>query len=1003
MARRIDEAVAGHAARTPEAIAVQQGDRVLSYADLHARAGRVAAGLAGRGIGGGDFVPVAVQRSPDLVVALLGVLRAGAAYIAVDLAWPVDRLAAVIRSAGAGLAVGDRPVGGVPTIGVIELADAEGPVPEPPAEGAEAASVFYTSGSTGRPKGVVAPHLGTLRVVQRNPDLPFDATTVLLQAAPPAWDAMSLELWAPLVNGGRVVLLGTAAPALDAAALRTELARGVNTLWLTSSLCNVLIDEAPELLGGLRLLMTGGERLSAPHMRKLAAHHPDLPVVNGYGPVESTIFATTHRIRREDLAAESTEIPIGRPVPETGILLLDPDRVPVAEGEIGEIAISGSGLGAGYLGDPDETARRFVVVAGQRHYLTGDLALRGDDGLLRFRGRADRQLKIRGVRVEPGEVEAVFTTYPEIASCAVVPVERAPGRVELGCAYTTVHGGAADESAAREFAGRSLLPAMMPTLFRHVPVLPLGATGKTDDAAVALLLTTAPAVSADPAGTDLLSRVRDLLALPGLGADDDLVEAGATSLDLIRLAGRAEGWLGTRVTIADIYRLRTIRDIGAAARNGPTAGPTLPAPTALPHGPIPLSHAQFRFWMAEQAAPGAADNMIVAAYLITGPLDRAALGDAIRDTIARHAVLRTVYPWSGDLPEQRILAPDEALIDLAEVALPEGTEPAAAAELLGACFWKTPFDLVEDVPIRARIGRLDVRRHVLCLNLHHIAFDGWSESLLVDDLRASYRRRLAGTPPAPVGATTFAHYSLWESRNLPGWIRGELPYWRRTLAYPVPPVLPAPSLDGEPVRRESRVRVPAEVVRRAGRAAADMGGPPVSALLAATGRALGRQFGTDDVCLGTATAGRFDPALESLIGYFVNTLAIPLTGATREPGALLARAAQRVTEALAHARIPFDEVVRALQPGRGRHPFFQAWAVLQRRRPTGELAGGAMLTPLRVPPPTTAIELMVEAEPEPSGEWMLTLLHRADGLGEQAAAQVLEAVHHGLAELGHGG
>jgi hypothetical protein len=415
-----------------------------------------------------------------------------------------------------------------------------------------------------------------------------------------------------------------------------------------------------------------------------------------------------------------------------------------------------------------------------------------------------------------------------------------------------------------------------------------------------------------------------------------------------------------------------------------------------------LSHAQFRFWMAEQSAPGAADSMIVLAYLITGPLDRPALDAAISDVVARHEGLRTVYPWSGDLPEQRILAPGQVPVELAEVALPAGTEPAAAAELLGADFWKTPFDLEREPPIRFRIGRLDDRRHVLGLHLHHIAFDGWSESLLVDDLRTCYRARLAATVPGPITGATVAHYSFWEPDELPGWIRGEMPYWRRTLAEPVPPALPAPALDGEPTRRELHVRVPAEVVRRAGRAATDAGGPPVSALLAATGRALGREFGVDEVCLGTTTPGRFDPALEPLIGYFVNTLAISLIGVTGDPGAALAQAARRVTGALEHARVPFDEVVRGLAPDRGRHPFFQAWAVLQRQPPAGELTAGTTLAPLRVPPPTTAIELMVEATPESSGEWSITLLHRADGLGEPAAVRVLEAVSVHLSELGQG-
>ncbi|MFJ6167519.1 amino acid adenylation domain-containing protein [Micromonospora orduensis] len=1009
---RIEQVVARHARFTPEAVAVQQGERLLSYAELVSRADRVAGALAARGVGPGDFVPVCLPRSVELVTVLLGVLTTGAAYVAMDPGWPADRRAAVFDDTRCRLLVADDPGAGRPGMSVAGYADLtagpDRPAPRPTLDGAEPACVIYTSGSTGRPKGAVSPHRGTIRTLVDHPDIPLDPASVFLQAAPLPWDGFSLELWAPLLNGGRCQLMGAHLPALDVEALAAAVGLGVNSLWLTSSLFNVLADEAPELFGRIRLLLVGGERVSAPHLRRILDRFPGLRMVNGYGPVESTIFTTTHVIRPEDVADPDADVPIGRPVPRTGVRLVDGGDRPVPAGSVGEILVSGDGLAAGYLGDPAETARAFVELAGVRYYRTGDLGCLDERGLLRYRGRADRQFKINGVRIEPGEVESVLAAHPRIAAGAVLRLELSPGRPELAMVYRSHDGVPLTDAELREFAGRRLLPAMVPTVWRHVDRLPLSPNGKVDPVALRTLAEQAAGARRGPAtaepadaGDPFLAEARRLLDVPHLAAADDVFDAGATSLDAVRLAARAMHRFGRRITVADVHRARTVDGLRALLRGGaPTLG-AIPVAGEREGERAPLSHAQTRFWMAEQTMPGAADNVVVLAYLLDGPLDVEVLDAALQDVVRRHPTLRTVYRWTGRSPEQRALDPAVARVTVERVTGPDGcTDPVELARLVAADCWRHPFDLEREVSLRARLCRIAEDRHLLCLTIHHIAFDGWSEQRLVETLGAAYRDRVQGRVPDGPSGPSYADYSRWERRGQKQWAEHELPFWRRALRQPMPQVLPAPGSTGETPRRELVARVSAAEVTALTGAARRHGGPPVAALLAAVGRGLGRTFDVPDVCLGTVTAGRPHPDLDDVVGYFVNPLVVPVTGVRDEPaGVLLDRVVDRTAAAMAHGRTPFDELVRVLAPPRGRHPWFQVWVVVQHPPPSGAFAPGIALRAVRVPPPTTALELMFEAFPQPDGGWELVMLYRSDGIDDDTAAGLLATVRTAMVEL----
>ncbi|WP_432921485.1 amino acid adenylation domain-containing protein [Microbispora sp. CA-135349] len=1015
---RIEHIVRHHERLAPDAVAVRQGSRALSYRELVAMADRIAGGLAERGIGPGDIVPVCLPRSPEFVGVLLGVLTTGAAYLAMDPGWPVARREYILARSGATLSVTSEgradPVTGVRRLTVAELTAGGGVTPPPGLSGTDAACVFYTSGSTGQPKGVVSPHRGTVRVLVGNDDVPLDAGTVFLQAAPLPWDGASLELWAPLLNGGCSVLLDAEAPVLDVAALREAVDGGVNSLWLTSSLFNVFVDEAIELFGTVRVVLIGGERVSVTHVRRLLDRFPELPVVNGYGPVESTIFATTHAIRRSDVEPPSLDIPIGRPVPGTGVVVVDDALRPLPPGHPGELLISGDGLAHGYLGDPDQTSRAFVEVDGVRHYRTGDLTVL-DDGVLRYRGRIDRQVKVNGVRIEPGEVEATFENHPGVRACSVVKVEN-DGRPLLVALFESADEVPPTAETLRAFAAERLLPAMVPAVLHRVDRLPLGVTGKVDTARVTAMAERV--VEERTPGTDsgvgaavetavpdvpFLSVARSLLGVPDLRLDDDLFAAGATSLDVVRLASRSAALLPSPVGLTDVYRTPTVRGLLDTARVRAGRQPAVAENSSA--ADAPLSHAQTRFWLSEQFSPGAADNMIVLAYVVTGRLEPQILETAFRDVIEHHAILRTVYTQPRPKVVRQTVVTSPFRIET--VPAPAGAENdvEAAARLLTADWWRTPFDLEREAPLRVRVSRLDEERYLLGLHLHHIAFDGWSERILMADLATAYRARTTGAVPVLPDTPAYATYSRAEPGDAGSGVEAELRHWRRVLEPPVAPAFAPPhSNSPEGPRCEITRMLPGSLVGELQAIASGLGSPSAALLSAAVAQAEARTFGVAEVCVGTLAPSRPDPRFDNVVGCFVNPLPLVFRAAG-DPGRRLppAEAAEQLRAAMSHSGIPFDALVRALGPARGRHPWFQTWAVVQHEPPRGELSPHVRYRPVRVAPPSTAMELLVEAVPQGDGSWELVASCRTDGIGAATLRDLVERLTEALERYAHDG
>ena len=566
--QRIDRIIARWAADRPDAPAVLHPAGTTSYRQLVDRAAVYQEVLRQAGVGSGEVVAVELPRGPELIEVLLAVLQLGAVYLALDQEWPKARREQAVRQAGARYLLREGSLSVLPDGG------------SPLAPGADPCAVFFTSGTTGVPKAALSTHAGLIRIA-RDPLLALGPDTRMLQTAPVPWDAFSLEVWGPLVAGGSTLLHQGRLP--TPADVRRAVSGGVNTLFITAALFHACVGEDPGVFAGLRLLMTGGERVSPRQMADCRAANPGLRLLDVYGPVEATVFATAHELPAA--VDSSREIPIGRPLAETSVHVLDGDHRVVARGTEGQIAIGGAGLALCYLGDDERSSTQFPVLpigpggSPVRVYLTGDRGRMSAEGELEFLGRADRQLKIRGVRVDPAETERCLTAHPAVAQASVLAIEDGPGlRLEAFCVLS----GPGTVTAEQLLAAVALeLPtAYQPHRVHLLDALPLTATGKIDSPSLvarAMALPqradSAPDQPLDALTGAVLAHTAELLGTAP-GADDDLFRYGATSITAIRLSARVARDTGVTLSAGSIMRARTsarIADLVRAAAEPATA------------------------------------------------------------------------------------------------------------------------------------------------------------------------------------------------------------------------------------------------------------------------------------------------------------------------------------------------------------------------------------------------------------------------------------------------
>ncbi|WP_026400352.1 non-ribosomal peptide synthetase [Actinomadura rifamycini] len=913
------------AARTPDDVALVCGGASLTYAELNDRANRLARDLAARGVGPEDRVALVLPRTPDVVVAILGVLKAGAAYVPVDPEYPADRIAFMLDDCAPACTITPDDV---PSAG-----DGLGN-PDRALRGANAAYVIYTSGSTGRPKGVTVTHSAVLNYYEAHRDRLFDPVAEaaggrrmrFAHLASFSFDTSWMGLlW--MMHGHELHLIDDDTRR-DVEAYTRYVARAhidvVNTTpsHFTSLRDAGLLDDDGRHRPAHLLL--GGEAVGEALWAELRALAPALTARNFYGPTESTVDTTNQVVAGADRPS------IGGPQRGTRAYVLDAALQPAPPGVPGELYLAGAQLARGYLGRPGLTAGRFVAdpygPPGDRMYRTGDLARWRPDGTLEYLGRADDQVKIRGYRVEPGEIESVLAGFEGVAGAAVVVRD---GRLAAYVVPASV-----DVAALRAHAAARLPDHMMPS-FTALDALPLTVNGKLDRAALPAPGGTAGAgrrAPRTPQEEILAGLFAEILGAARVGADDSFFDLGGDSLTATRLVGRVRSALGAELPVRALFEAPT--PAGLAARLAGAGRDVRPAlrPAERPDV-VPLSHAQQRLWFLNRfQGAGALFNMPVALRL-DGALDLDALRAALADVAARHESLRTIFPDGSGSARQLVLDPAAARPRLDAAATDEARLPAALAAAAGQ-----GFDLSVEPPLRARLFALGGDTHVLLLVLHHIAADGWSMAPLARDVILAYASRAEGRAPewAPL-PVQYADYTLWQ-RDLFGseddpdsLISRQIAYWRDALAG-LPDELPLPADRPRPAEASYRggthefdldADLHAGLVALARRHGASL----FMVVQAAYAALLTRLGAGTDVPIGSPVAGRTDEALDDLVGMFVFFLVLlPFPSGAPSFHDLIARVKDTDLAAYANQDLPFERLVEILNPARSmaRHPLFQA-------------------------------------------------------------------------------
>ncbi len=952
--------------RTPDAIAAAFGQEQNSYSELNRRANFLARILVEHGVGPDVIVGLLDRRGLRLMTAIIAVLKASGAYLPLDPAHPAQRYRKIIEQSGTPLILTAREF--LPAIesALSHLEDGKRPcvlvfeeLPEPEDDVANLpllshpdnlAYVIYTSGSTGTPKGVAIAQRGMVNHLWANIEaLAMTPDDILAQTASQCFDISVWQFLAPLLIGARVKIFSDDVTQDPPRLLADVERRDVTIFETVPSLLQAALsdigarDKARPALRALRWLMPTGEEVSAALCRRWLNDFPHVPLINAYGPSECSDDVTFHTIY-EPPGEQLHRVPIGWPVGNIQVCIVDSNLNPVPVGVYGELCVRGVGVGRGYLREPDRSALAFVpdpfsATPGARMYRSGDLARYRPAGYIEFLGRADHQVKVRGFRIELGEIESALNQHPDIREAVVIVREDIPGDARL-VAYLVFNSGCAQSGGdLRQFLKSHLPDYMVPSAFVSMEALTLTRNGKVDRKALPApegASTAAALISPRNPTEEVLCAIWcEILGIEQIGVEDNLFERGAHSLLVTQVLSRVRKTFKVEPPLRLFFESPTVAGMARAIDRlmSEAEGLTAPPITRIQRGDhLPLSFTQERMWFLDQLEPGLTAYNVPGAVYMDGRLNPIALEESLGEIVRRHEIFRTTYSSSDGRPLQVIhdAGPFEIpLVDLS--ALPQHEREDMALRLAKENAGR-PFDLSYQSVLRCFLARMEAGRHMMAMTTHHIAYDMWAREIFIYELSTLYQVFVKGEPsPLPEPEIQWVDYASWQRE----WLQGEvlekqLDYWRQKLALSPPyldlPVdLPRPSVQSYRGARQY-LQLPTDISRSVATLSKKMGVTPFIVVLAAFKTLLYKYTGQDQIVVGSPIANRNRLEVEKLMGFVANTLVL-YTDLSGDPTfrELLERVRETTLGAHAHQDIPFEYLVQALQPQRdmSRSPLFQ--------------------------------------------------------------------------------